>query len=103
RRHGLRHRARRADERCRPAGRSAGHPLTRPPSWQTGRMTDEAPDDPYLWLEDVTGDDALCWVLARNAVTTATYTDRPRDAALRDEIREALDADDRIPYVRRRG
>jgi len=66
-------------------------------------MTDEAPDDPYLWLEDVTGDDALDWVRARNAETTATYTDRPRFAALRDEIREALDADDRIPYVRRRG
>ncbi|OLT48587.1 prolyl oligopeptidase [Saccharomonospora sp. CUA-673] len=76
-------------------------------------MTDPAPgsttrenpaaDDPHLWLEDVTGDDALEWVHARNAETTATYTERPRFLALRDEIREALDADDRIPYVRRRG
>ena len=29
------------------------------------------PDDPYLWLEEVTGDDALAWVRDRNAQTTA--------------------------------
>ncbi|MCP2180587.1 prolyl oligopeptidase family serine peptidase [Prauserella alba] len=61
------------------------------------------PDDPHLWLEDVTGRRALDWVRARNEETTAAYTDRPRFAALQQELREALDADDRIPYVVRRG
>ncbi|MGH3879284.1 MAG: prolyl oligopeptidase family serine peptidase [Actinophytocola sp.] len=63
-------------------------------------MSDE---DPYLWLEDVTGDTALGWVRKRNAETVEELTGAPRFAELRDEIREVLDADDRIPYVRRRG
>ncbi|GAA1231095.1 prolyl oligopeptidase family serine peptidase [Prauserella halophila] len=61
------------------------------------------PDDPHRWLEDVTGERALDWVRARNAETTAAYTDRPRFTALQDRLRETLDADDRIPYVVRRG
>jgi prolyl oligopeptidase len=60
-------------------------------------------DDPYLWLEEVTGDEALAWARARNAETVAELTERPRFTDLRDGIREVLDADDRIPYVRRRG
>ena len=60
-------------------------------------------DDPYLWLEDVTGDDALDWVRTRNAETLAELTTSPRFGELRDALREVLDADDRIPYVRRRG
>ncbi len=60
-------------------------------------------DDPYLWLEDVTGDTALNWVRERNAETVDELTKVPRFGELRDEIREVLDADDRIPYVRRRG
>jgi prolyl oligopeptidase len=59
--------------------------------------------DPYLWLEDVTGDQALDWVRARNAETAGELTETERFGTLRDEIREVLDADDRIPYVRRRG
>ncbi|GAB3464235.1 prolyl oligopeptidase family serine peptidase [Actinophytocola sediminis] len=64
-------------------------------------MTDE--QDPYRWLEEVTGDTALDWVRERNAETIAELTGAPRFAALRDEVREVLDADDRIPYPRRRG
>ncbi|MFD8497250.1 prolyl oligopeptidase family protein [Amycolatopsis sp. NPDC059657] len=60
-------------------------------------------EDPYLWLEDVSGDQALDWVREHNAATTAELTEAARFSTLRDEIREALDADDRIPYVRRRG
>ena len=29
-------------------------------------------DDPYLWLEEVTGETALDWVRERNATTVAT-------------------------------
>jgi len=59
-------------------------------------------DDPYLWLEDIDGDDALNWVRARNDTTIRRLRDddfeRMRTAAL-----EVLDTDTRIPYVRRRG
>ena len=60
-------------------------------------------DDPYLWLEDVTGDDALAWVRERNGESLATLTGSARFAELRDGLRAVLDSDDRIPYVRRRG
>jgi prolyl oligopeptidase len=60
-------------------------------------------DDPFIWLEDVTGEAALDWVRERNAATLGELEGRPRFAELRDEIREVLDADDRIPFVRRRG
>jgi prolyl oligopeptidase len=63
----------------------------------------EATDDPYLWLEDVTGERALEWVRARNDETVAELAGTDRFEGLRGEIREVLDADDRIPYVRRRG
>ncbi|MPZ82822.1 MAG: prolyl oligopeptidase family serine peptidase [Actinophytocola sp.] len=66
-------------------------------------MTEVPQDDPYLWLEDVTGDTALDWVRERNAETVTELTGVPRFAELRDEIREVLDADDRIPYPRTRG
>ncbi|MEX5633240.1 prolyl oligopeptidase family serine peptidase [Parafrankia sp. FMc2] len=63
-------------------------------------MTD---DDPYRWLEDVGGDAALAWVRERNAEAFAELTCSGIFAALRDEIREVLDADDRIPYPVTRG
>jgi prolyl oligopeptidase len=59
--------------------------------------------DPYLWLEDVTGDEPLEWVRARNAETLAELTTGRRFAELRDGARAVLDSDQRIPYVRRRG
>jgi len=60
-------------------------------------------DDPNLWLEEVTGETALDWVRERNAETAAELTGTPRFTELRDQVREVLDADDRIPYPRRRG
>jgi prolyl oligopeptidase len=62
-----------------------------------------ADEDPHLWLEDVTGERALDWVRARNAATVGELTRGARFSELRERIREVLDADDRIPYVRRRG
>jgi prolyl oligopeptidase len=71
-----------------------------------GSMSEEAEaagTDPYRWLEDVTGAAALDWVRARNAATLGALSGGDRFASLRDEAREVLDADDRIPFVRRRG
>jgi prolyl oligopeptidase len=59
--------------------------------------------DPYQWLEDVTGPTALDWVRERNAETLGTLSGSTRFEDLRTELRQVLDADDRIPYPRRRG
>ena len=59
-------------------------------------------DDLYLWLEDITGDDALDWVRKRNEPTLAELGGA-RFEQMRSEALEVLDTDARIPYVRRRG
>jgi prolyl oligopeptidase len=59
--------------------------------------------DPFLWLEDVTGSAALDWVREHNARTLAALSASSRFAELTASIREVLDADDRIPFVVRRG
>lgn len=61
-----------------------------------------AVDDPYLWLEDITGDDALDWVRAHNEPTIAELSDDNFEEMRRQAL-EVLDTDSRIPYVRRRG
>ncbi|MEU9861195.1 prolyl oligopeptidase family serine peptidase [Streptomyces sp. NPDC047971] len=60
-------------------------------------------DDPYLWLEDVEGEAALEWVAERNAETAAELAADPDFPALKERLREVLDASDRIPYTARRG
>jgi len=59
-------------------------------------------DDPYLWLEDVDGKDALAWVAAQNARTLEALTgpDFERD---REAFRAILSASDKIPYILKRG
>jgi prolyl oligopeptidase len=59
-------------------------------------------EDPYLWLEDITGDDALEWVRRHNEPTLDDLGGE-RFEQLRAEALEVLDTDTRIPYVRRRG
>ena len=59
-------------------------------------------EDPYLWLEDIDGDDALKWVRARNETTIAEFRDDQFER-MRAEALAVLDTDSRIPYVRRRG
>lgn len=58
--------------------------------------------DPHLWLEDVTGEDALDWVRRHNDPTLADLGDAEFEA-MRTEALQVLDTDARIPYVRRRG
>ncbi|WP_293322457.1 prolyl oligopeptidase family serine peptidase [Mycobacterium sp.] len=59
-------------------------------------------DDPYLWLEDIAGDDALNWVRAHNEPTLMQFRDAEFER-MRVEALEVLDTDARIPYVVRRG
>lgn len=68
-------------------------------------MTSDAPQDsadPYLWLEDVTAQESLDWVRARNEPTLAQFRDADFER-MRTEALEVLDTDARIPYVARRG
>jgi prolyl oligopeptidase len=59
-------------------------------------------DDPYLWLEDITGEDALNWVRTHNEPTLERLGGEGFEQ-MRTEALEVLDTDARIPYVRRRG
>ncbi|MGY4710756.1 prolyl oligopeptidase family serine peptidase [Mycolicibacterium sp. CBM1] len=59
-------------------------------------------DDPYLWLEEIAGDEQLDWVRKHNDPTVAEFSGDAFDQ-LRAEALEVLDTDARIPYVRRRG
>jgi prolyl oligopeptidase len=57
-----------------------------------------ANSDPYLWLEDVEGDEALSWVRTQNDRSLALLEADPLYA---DNLAKALDlaiSDDRIPY-----
>lgn len=76
-------------------------------SSKNGAMTSDqnspVDSDPYLWLEDVTGETALDWVRAHNAVTEAQLATGERFEQMQSDVREVLDTDARIPYVRRRG
>ncbi|MDV9190288.1 prolyl oligopeptidase family serine peptidase [Streptomyces sp. SR27] len=60
-------------------------------------------DDPYLWLEDISGEAALAWVAERNAETARDVAGDAGFDALKTRLREVLDASDRIPYPVRRG
>ena len=64
-------------------------------------MTD-APDDPHLWLEDVTGDDALAWVRERNAEAQHVL-ESAEFRGLEKRLRGVLDSDAKIPYVNKIG
>lgn len=65
-------------------------------------VTADGTDDPYLWLEDITGEEALDWVRKHNEPTLAKFGGE-RFEQMRAEALEVLDTDARIPYVRRRG
>lgn len=60
-------------------------------------------EDPYLWLEDVTGEKALDWVKQRNATTQAKFESNPEFTKLRDDLLEILNSKERIPFVTKYG
>lgn len=60
-------------------------------------------DDPYAWLEDVDGEEALDWVRARNGEKAAELAATPSFGEVKGRIRAILDSDAKIPDVGRRG
>ncbi|MGH3509995.1 MAG: prolyl oligopeptidase family serine peptidase [Nocardioidaceae bacterium] len=75
-------------------------PPSQPPSPLPSPPT-RAPEDPYLWLEDVEADRALTWVRAQNSRTEAELGARPGFAGLEHSLVTILDSDQKIPYVRK--
>ncbi|MDQ3039847.1 MAG: S9 family peptidase, partial [Pseudomonadota bacterium] len=60
-------------------------------------------DDPYAWLEDVSGDKALTWVRQQNAKAEAELATSPEFKQLENDIRAILDSDAKIPGVEKIG
>jgi len=60
-------------------------------------MTDT---DPFLWLEEIDGPEALAWVREQNARSLALLERDPRYPVLLAEARAVITAPDRIPYPR---
>ena len=61
------------------------------------------PDDPYQWLEEVTGEKPLAWVKERNAESTSELTKSAEFQALDHRILEILDSNERIPAIQKLG
>lgn len=60
-------------------------------------------DDPFLWLEDVTGEQSLAWVRERNAKTQSHFEADPAFDKLRADLLAILDSKERIPGVSKSG
>ena len=60
-------------------------------------------DDPYAWLEDVTGDRALDWVRARNRESEAELASTAEFKRLEADILAILDSDAKIPGAQKIG
>jgi prolyl oligopeptidase len=63
----------------------------------------EASDDPYLWLEDVTGEKSLAWAREQNKKSQSELEAAPGFKETRDRIRAILDSKEKIPGVQKRG
>ena len=61
-----------------------------------------APEDRFLWLEEVSGDKPLEWAKARNAESAKVLV-TPEEAALEKRILDILDSKERIPNVQKLG
>jgi prolyl oligopeptidase len=60
-------------------------------------------DDPYLWLENVSSDNALAWVREQNAFSTGKLESSPGFAKLQERLLAILNSRERIPAVTKHG
>ena len=60
-------------------------------------------EDPYLWLENVTGDRALAWVHKQNARTVRVLGAVAGFTGLQKRLQAILDSNEKIPYITRYG
>jgi len=59
--------------------------------------------DPYLWLEQVTGEKPLAWVRERNAEAMAALAEEGGFRSLEQRLLAILDSDAKIPFVAKIG
>src|SRR5688572_11204828 len=62
-----------------------------------------APEDPYLWLEDVSGEKALDWVKARNSESGKELAEASGFATLKADLLKIMDSKERIPFINKQG
>ena len=60
-------------------------------------------DDPYQWLEDVTGAKPMEWVERENAKSTAELEACPEFKALHERLLSIFNSRERIPEATKRG
>jgi prolyl oligopeptidase len=85
------------------AATAADAPAFAADAQQEAAMPESATSDPYLWLEDVTGDKALGWAKQQNARTDAELATGPEFTKLQADILAILDSDAKIPDVEKIG
>jgi prolyl oligopeptidase len=81
---------------------AGGAEVTKFPS---GVVLEDSPtvEDPYLWLEEVTGERALAWVRGQNALSTNELGSFPDFETIRRRLLSILDSKEKIPYVSKHG
>ncbi len=62
-----------------------------------------AQDDPYLWLEEVDGEEALNWVKAQNAATAERLAEDELFDELYAQALETLNSESRLPTISQQG
>jgi prolyl oligopeptidase len=62
-----------------------------------------AQEDPYLWLEDVTGEKPIAWAKALNAESTAFLEGRAEFKPLHERLLSVYNSRERIPFLEKRG
>ncbi|TMQ71008.1 MAG: S9 family peptidase, partial [Candidatus Eisenbacteria bacterium] len=68
-----------------------------------GAASAQAADDPYLWLEDVTGQKSLDWVAQRNTESKKAITTQPGFGEMQSRFLDILNSTAKIPYVTKIG
>ncbi|MDG1826186.1 MAG: prolyl oligopeptidase family serine peptidase [Henriciella sp.] len=61
-------------------------------------VTTETSTDPYLWLEEVEGEDALAWVNTQNERSLTNITAHPSYESNLSKVMDLATSEDRIPY-----
>ena len=65
--------------------------------------TSDTSPDPYLWLEEITGDRAMQWVQEQNARSSKELEAQPDFQPIRQRLLSILDSKEKIPYVTKYG
>jgi prolyl oligopeptidase len=76
-------------------------PFSTMPAQPAPSHTAEA--DPYIWLEDVTGEKPLTWAREQNAASTRELEAAPRFKETRAALLAIYNSSEKIPYVTKQG